>query len=187
MKALPRILLFPLAAALLSTSALGESTVTLMNEAQAAYLRGDMATAKRNFELVHQLDARNTTAIGYLRMIKAAEAKTTNGGAKQEKQLAAVILPQVQFREATLGSALDALKQQVAKASGGKSAISFVLQLPEETVKTTPVTLNLTNVPVTEVLRYMGELANITFSYEPFAVVVKPKNASAKAGAVVPQ
>ncbi|MDB6175773.1 MAG: hypothetical protein JWL59_5084 [Chthoniobacteraceae bacterium] len=174
MKALPRTLLSALSVALLAMTALGESTATLLTEAQTAYLRGDLETAKRNFELVNQIDSHNTTAINYLRMIKVQQAKG-NAASKVEKELATVVLPQVQFREATLGSALDALKRQIAKASEGKVNVSFVLQLPEETVKTAPVTLNLSNVPAKEVLRYMGELVNVTFAYEAYAIVVRPK------------
>lgn len=177
MKILQKFSFVILGIALLTSVSFGESAAQLLSEAQAAYLRGDLEAAKRNFELVNQLEPRNATAIGYLRMIKAKEAKG-GGGAKLEKQLQSVILPQVQFREATLGSALDFLKQQVTKLTDGKLAVNFVLQLPEETVKTTQVTLNLTNVPFTEVLRYVGTLTNVTFSYEQYAIAVKPKAVS---------
>ena len=173
MKILPTKLLVPLLVGGLGVLAFAETTQQLLSEGQTAYLRGDLEKAKRNFELVVQIEPRNTTAIGYLRMIKARTPKGGDG-AEQQKQLAAVILPQVQFREATLGAALEFLKQQVSKVSGGKTAVNFVVQLPEEAANTTKVTLNLNNVPVTEVLRYIGTLANVTFIYEKFAVVVRP-------------
>jgi hypothetical protein len=174
MKALPKYFVLLNILALLSGAAFGESAAQLLSEAQTAYLRGDFETAKRNFELVNKLDPRNQTAIGYLRMLKARETKT-GGGAKQEKELQALIVPQVQFHEATLGSALDYLKQQVTKLSDGKTSVNFVVQLPDEKVKSTTVTLNLTKIPFTEVLRYVGEIANVTFTYEPYAIAVRPK------------
>lgn len=173
MKILPQGTLSVATALLLAATAFGESAAQLLSEAQSAYLRGDIETAKRNFELVNRLDPRNTVAIGYLKMIRAQEAKAPTG-AKIEKQLSTVMLPQVQLRETTFSSALEYLRQQVTKTTDGKVAINFVLQIPEETAKTTNVTLNLSNVPLTEVLRYLGSLAQVSFSYEPYAIVVKP-------------
>ena len=187
MKTLPKILLHCTLVALLAGGAFGESAQQLLSEAQTAYLRGDMETAKRNFELANQLDPRNPTAIGYLRMIKAKEAQDARGGGGQEKQLATVIIPKVEFREATFGSALDYLKQQVARQSQGKIAVNFVLQIPDEQVKTHTVTLSLTNVPFTEVIRYLGTLTGTTFAFEKYAIAVRPTTVKTAAAATVPE
>jgi len=96
-------------------------------------------------------------------------------GNDQEKQLAALIIPQISFKDATLGSALDYLKKSVEKASGGKQAVNFVIQLPAEQVNTQTVTLNLSNIPFTEAVRYLGDLANATIVYDKYAIMVKPK------------
>ena len=150
----------------------------LLTEGQLAYQRGDLAKARASFELIYKMDPRNQVAIGYLKRIKVDEASKPKGN-DQEKQLAALIIPQIQFREATLGAALDYFKKAVDKQSGGKQAINFVVQLPAEQVNTQSVTLNLANIPVTEALRYMGELVNATFVYEKYAIMVKPKVAGA--------
>jgi hypothetical protein len=162
--------------ALAAGSAFAESTQQLLNEAQTAYIRGDIEAAKRNFELVARLEPRNLTAISYLRLIKAKESQT-GGAATQEKQFATIIIPKVEFREATLGSTLDFLKQQVAKQTDGKVAVNFVLQIPDEQAKTQGVTLSLTNIPFTEVLRYLGTLTNTTFAFEKYAIAVRPATA----------
>jgi hypothetical protein len=151
----------------------------LLTEGQLAYQKGDIEKAKAAFEMVYKMDSRNQVAIGYLRRIKVDEASKPKGN-DQEKQLAALIIPKIEFRDATLGSALDYFKKTVDKQSGGKQAVNFVVQLPAEQVNT-PVTLNLSNIPVTEALRYLGELVNATFVYEKYAVMVKPKS-----GAVAP-
>ena len=148
----------------------------LLTEGQLAMQRGDLAKAKAAFELVYKMDSRNTTAIGYLRQIKVAEANRPKGN-DQEKQLAGLIIPKIQFQEATLDAALGYLKKAVEKESGGKLAVNFVVQLPAE-AKSQSVTLNLTNVPVTEALRYLGELVNATFVYEKYAIMLKPKTAA---------
>ena len=142
----------------------------LLTEAQTAYLRGDLVAAKAKFESVNKLDPKNQTAIGYLKMIAAREAQ---GNVSQEKQLAKVIMPKVDFKEASLKAALDYLKQSVDKITEGKQAVNFVVQLPETQVNT-PVTLSLSNVPFTEVLKYIGSLAGVSFTYDRYAITVRP-------------
>ena len=41
-----------------------------------------------------------------------------------------------------------------------------------------PIVLAMQKVPFSEVLRYMGDLAEVQFKYEQYAVVVKPKGAA---------
>lgn len=152
-----------------------------MSEAQTAYIRGDLETAKKQFEMVRRINPRNQIAINYLRMIMTAEARAPRGN-DMEKQLAQIIMPRVELREATLDSALDYLKQQVTKNTGGKTNVSFVTQLSEEQ-KAQPVTLSVSNIPLTEVLRYIGNLANVQFEYEKYAIRVKPAGSAAPAPA----
>lgn len=149
----------------------------LLTEGQTAYIRGDLAKAKAAFEMVYRIDSRNQVAIGYLRRIKVDEQNKPKGN-DQEKQLAALIIPQIQFKDATLGSALDYLKKAVEKQSGGQQAVNFVVQLPAEQVASQTVTLNLTNIPFTEALRYLGGLANFAPVYEKYAISLTPAPAS---------
>ena len=173
MKIPPGILLCATLSLFLGANARAENTTQLLSDAQSAYLRGDLVEAKRNFELVNQLDPKNVTAIGYLKILKAQQA-SQSGGAMQEKKLASLILPQVQLRETSLTTAVKYIEQQAAKSSGGKVALSFVFQIPEET-KNMPVTLSLNAVPVTEAIRYLGDLASVSFTYESYAIVIRPK------------
>jgi hypothetical protein len=156
----------------------------LLREAQQAYVRGDATAAKEKFEMIRRIDPDNRTAINYLRRIIAEEAKNPNKDLTNGTQatLSKVILPKLDFREASLAEALDFLRQkgnQVAggKVAGGKVAINFVLQI-DEAAKAKKVTLTLQNVPFTEALRYIGELTGVQFVYERFAIAVKPKGAA---------
>lgn len=176
MKRLP-LFLIVLAAVTFAGGAFGESAQQLLSAAQLAYQRGDYESAKRDFEIVLRIDPRNTTANGFMRMINAQKGKD-GGGAATEKALAQLIIPQLQFKEATLGSALDFMKKKAAELSGGKQAVNFVVQ-PGIDQNGTVVTVNLTNIPFTEALRYVGELANITFQYQKYAIVVRPRSAVA--------
>ena len=156
----------------------------LLTEGQAALMKNDLATAKADFTWVLQIDSHNKTAIGYLRRIAVQEGQQ-NKGAALEKQLDGLTIPKLEFKEATLGSALDYMKKAADKISNGKVAVSFVMEVPPEQVNSQPVTLSLTNIPFTEALRYIGGVAGLNFTYEKYAIVVRP-NGSAAPTATVP-
>ncbi|MDQ3623920.1 MAG: hypothetical protein M3463_15765 [Verrucomicrobiota bacterium] len=152
-----------------------QSVPQMLKDGQVAYMKGDVETAKKNFEMVLQKEPRNATAHGYLRMIHA-NPKASPGNTVQ-KQSESLIMPKVEFRDATFGSALDFVKQAAAKQTDGKLVLNFVVQLPEEQVKTRKLTLSLTNIPLAEVLKYIGSLTDSEFEYEKHAIVVRPKTA----------
>jgi len=164
----PLILLFTLA--IVTLPALAQTS--LVNEAQKAYLAGDIQAAKQEFLIVLEEDPHNVVARNYLKMIALAESKT-GSGARLQKQLQSLILPQVDLKEATLDATLEYLRQQAAKISEGRVKTSFVLR-PEVSASAT-ITLHLSNIPFTEVLRYVGDLAKVDFMIEQYAITVKPK------------
>ena len=170
-----------LASIALTVGVSAATTQELLTAAQTAYMKGDVESAKKNFLAVAKADPKNQVAIGFLRKIAVEESKKPQVSTTQ-KQLEKLIVPKVDFRDATLGSALEFLKQTAAKSSDGKVNVSFVVQLPEEQ-KLQPVTLALANVPYSEVLRYLGELAKIDFVYDKYAIVVKPLAGAATAEA----
>ena len=188
---LPQILLFSIALLIpiASMSGAAGEAQQFLTEGQAAYLKGDLATAKTDFEWVLKIDPHNRTAAGYLRMIESQEGPKSKGGGAQEKLLSGLTIPKLDFKDATLGSALDYMKKAAEKISGGKVAVSFVVQLPAEQVNTQTITLSLSNVPYTEALRYIGDLASLKFTYEKYAIKVEPRSAAgppATAGSETP-
>jgi hypothetical protein len=175
------------ALACLALPAFGQDITDLLNEAQRAYIRGDLPQAKEKFQLVRKLEPDNRTAGAYLRRILAEEAQSgvKNPPNVTQEKLQKLIIPRVDLREASLAEAIEFLRQKGNQVGEGKVAISFVMQLDEAT-KASKVTLTLANVPFTEVLRYVGELAHVQFTYEPFAIVVKPRGAAPAAPAANP-
>src|SRR5690606_34206812 len=103
------------------------------------------------------------------KLIKAANANAPKGSAIQA-QLANVMIEKVSVREATLGSVLEFVRQTVAKSSGNKVQINFVAMLPQDRMDKQTVTLNLSNIPASEVLRYIGEQANVDFEFDKYAI-----------------
>ncbi len=167
-----------------ATAALGGQELSdLLTEAQRAYLRGELVAAKEKFEIVRKLDPQNRIAVSSLRRIAADDARQIaekGPGNATQTAMAKLIMPKIEFREASLAEALEFLRQKGNQLDDGKTAINFVVQLDEAT-KATKVTLTLSNVPFAEVLRYIGELTGVQFTYDRFAIFVRPKSAPAPA------
>ncbi len=151
----------------------------LLTEGREAYTKGDLATAKSAFEMVYQIDPRNTVAIGFLRQIKVAQERMPKGVA-QEKSLEALIIPKIEFHDATLREALDVLKKKAAEVSGGKQAANFVIPSADAT-DAPRITLSLQNIPFADAVRYIGKVANFEFRFEKYAIVGKPAGTAAPA------
>lgn len=179
MKLLPNVLPLLVTTMTLATGSFASDLSDLLTEAQRSYIRGDLADAKKKFEMIRNADPNNRTAYSYLRRITADEAaqkaSKTPPNPTQDA-LTKLVLEKVDFREASLSEVLDYLRQKAAQSSG-KVAVNFVQHLDEAT-RNAKVTLTLQRVPFTEVLRYIGDLVGVQFSYEPYAIVVKPKGAA---------
>lgn len=161
-----------------AASALAQGSLqSILSDAQTAYIRGDLPAAKRGFQTVLQADPRNPVAANYLRMIQVQEAKAPKV-AGPDAGLQNLILPKVEFREASLSSALEFLRQTVEKVSGGKQKVNFVLQLPPSVADSTQVTISLRDIPFTEAVKYIGSLASVDFVYDKYAIIVKPKDSA---------
>ncbi len=170
-----------------TATALADDVSDLLTEAQRAYVRGETKAAKEKFETVLKMEPQNRLANQYMRRILAEQLKelqTRGPSNATEATLKTVILPKVQFAEASLADTLEYIRQKGNQVAEGKASINFVMQLDEAT-KVKKVTLALQNVPITEVLRYLGQLADVEFVYDPFAIVVRPKS-NAPAGTAQP-
>ena len=174
-----RTSLYLLCAAVTTVGALpvAAQSASPITEAQRAYIAGDLATAKQKFQAILAQDPQNRVAANYLKMIATTEKQAGSGGT-MSKQLEALIIPTLNFKEATFEAALDFLKERASALSGGKVQPSFVLD--PEVNRLTPITLSLANVPFSAVLQYMGTLANVQFTVERYAITVRPKGAAAR-------
>ena len=174
MKLLPVFALLLLTSASLHAAPPPAEVQQFLTEGQTAFNKGDYATAKGAFEMVYQIDPRNMVAINFLTKIKALE-KGVPKAVDQEKQLAGLIVPKVTLKDATIGAVFDYLKTTAGKISDGKASVNFVLKLPDDMIKTQTITLNMTNAPFTEVVKYVAELANVNVQYQKYAVLVTPR------------
>lgn len=115
-----------------------------------------------------QRSPNNEHAIAYLRLIQSARVA-------MEVPLQKLIVPKIEFREATLSDVLGFLHKVSGEISADKKPISFVFHAPPGTTIPT-VTLSLHQVPMLDVLRYVTATTGLAYKVEPHAVIIyKPQ------------
>ena len=85
--------------------------------------------------------------------------------------ISSCVIPQIHLHEAALCDALKLLKQKLAKVSGSATNVNFVEQIPAE-AQSTPVTLDLVNIPFLDALRYICYQADAKYSMQQYAIVI---------------
>jgi general secretion pathway protein D len=136
------------------------------------------------------------------------EARTTDSSALDEERrgtelmlgrLSRIIIPTVDFREASIRDAVSSLQQKsrqfdTTESDPDRRGINIVVKLPSTATQPQPqpletegeaspplvftgdsrINLKLTNVPLYEALRYVATLAGLKVKVEPFAVSLVP-------------
>ena len=156
----------------------------LYAEAAQAYESGDLPAAKHKLQLVLQIDKNFRPASELLNRINLAQQQTkatgnAGGAPLPMKTLEQTAFP-VEFKDTSLQTALEFIRQQTEEKTSGRAQINFVLQLPAE-LANKKITLRLSHVPVTEMLHYIGDLAGVKFQTQTYAIVVVPAASSGEA------
>lgn len=105
---------------------------------------------------------------------KAAESAFLQDLARCEqrnKQFRFVTIAKLMFRDASFDSALEVLRQQAQKSAGSGTTINTVILSPADQFPR--VTLDLTNIPFLEAVRYLCDQAGADFDVEPFAIAIR--------------
>ena len=155
---------------LLAFSSLAAQQSEIQAEAVRAFQAEDYGTAKSLFESLLSIDPKNFAARNYLRAI----AQREKGGPGLEEALRKILIPTVDFHDATVREAVAFVSQKVRELSGGNQSVNVVWMVSSEQTASARVTLNLRNVPASEVLRYIGASSNLRFSYDARAVKIQP-------------
>ena len=87
-------------------------------------------------------------------------------------KLKKVVLPSVTLKEASLKSTLDFLRAQSRKHTG--KAFN-VLYLCKKETRDVLLTIDVEDVPISEVLYYITQMAPVEIMYEEHAILVKDK------------
>lgn len=88
-----------------------------------------------------------------------------------------IVIPEANFRGAGVADVIDFLRTESQKVLGTGNPINFVWEAPES-YKSATVTLNLRNVPMADVLKYVMESAGLRYRVDPHAVVIYQPTAS---------
>ena len=141
--------------------------VALFNEErydEALVLFEQVLRAKPNF-----VYARN-----YAARCKAAMARNLGPKNDLEGRLSRIIIPEIAFADAPIGDTLDYLASRAQEITKGETTVNFIYKGTPEQRSGTLITLSLRNVPLSEAIKYVGELSRSKVKYEPHAVVIDP-------------
>ncbi len=106
----------------------------------------------------------------------------TRGTASINRKLDEIIIPKIDFRDATIREALDFIKQRAAsldtvEQDPSKKGINIVPKLPPDSADSVSrITLSLTDVPLRAAIDYVARAANLKLKVEPYAVLVVPQS-----------
>jgi len=158
----------------LTPAAEAQSVQEVYNKGVALFNQQQYAEALVLFDAVVKAKPGFVYARSYA--AKCRTALASNQGPKNdlEGQLSKVMLPNVEFNAAPIGDVLQFLSTRAREISNNTVAPNFIYKGTAEQRDNTLVSLNLRNVPLTEVLRYIGQLTRTTFIYEEHAVVADP-------------
>jgi general secretion pathway protein D len=93
--------------------------------------------------------------------------------ARLTTQLNSLRLNRIQFNEATAEEAITLLQIKAKEADPAKTGVNIMLKLPDDEKKALPrISLNLTDVPLGEALRYVAQLSNLIAQVEAHAVTL---------------
>ena len=180
---------FPLRPVLLAAASLccllplrahAQAASQLYADAVQTLKAGDVADAKHKLQLALEIDKNfvpASTLLNRINLMQQPQAGGGAGGGVPVATLRTLAFP-IEFKDTSLTTALEYIRQQVETASAGKAQVNFVLQLPPE-MANKKVTLRLNHVPVMDVLHYLGDLAGVSFQVQQYAIAVVPAGAEA--------
>lgn len=174
----PRSLFYSLLAAIITFFSLPaeaqQTTREVYQQGVQLFKAGSYREALEKFELVLSLKPNDPYARSYATRSKTALAQNLGPKNDTEAQLAKIILPQVNFSDAPIGDVLQYLSSRAEELTGGKVVPNFIYKGTPEQRQNTLISLSLRNVPMTEAIRYVGQLAKTKFKYEQHAIVADP-------------
>ena len=155
-----------------------------VNAARAKYAdnaynesRGDMIRqVDKGWELpVRKFDIGSTTIIDQ-------PSIDTRGTSMINRKLDEIIIPRVEFHDATIREALDFIKARAAaldttEQDPSHRGVNIVLEIgPDSPEANSRITLSLNDVPLRAAIDYVAKAANLKLKVEPYAVAVVPQS-----------
>lgn len=136
-------------------------------EGRAAFLAGEFALAREKLALVL---AKSPDHLPTRAMLAKIESQLGPDNTMLRKSYEKIILERVEFADVTLEEALQAVRMLSLKATQNKVAPNVIIKVPDDSKKT--LSLNLAQVPLSEVLSYLAQLTGTRLVYDKTAVVI---------------
>lgn len=139
--------------------------------------RGDMV---RQVDKAWELPVRKFD-IGVSQIIEQPQLDQ-RGTSAINRKLDEIIVPRIDFADATIREALDFLRQRATaldttEQDPTRKGVNIVLKLQDDSAEANArITLSLTEVPLRAAIEYVAKAANLKLKIEPYAVVVVPQS-----------
>jgi|694.fasta_scaffold29743_3 tetratricopeptide (TPR) repeat protein len=131
---------------------------------------GDPTTAMAAYKAALALNTNHANA-----RYRAGEVKINASALKAnaiEAKIGGVMIPAYQIEEVTVQEALQILANAISKETKDQIVPNFIIEDPNKKLADTKVTLNIKNVPVSAILKYILAQSNTKVRYDEHAVVV---------------
>ncbi|MEQ1839851.1 MAG: M56 family metallopeptidase [Verrucomicrobiales bacterium] len=89
----------------------------------------------------------------------------------EESRISRIVIPKMEFREADLTNVIEFLQARSMEVDPEKEGVNFRLSLNPKRI-TAKISLNLTNVPLNQAVRYVAELAGLKVRYAEDGVLL---------------
>jgi general secretion pathway protein D len=106
----------------------------------------------------------------------------TRGTSLINRKLDEIIIPRIDFRDATIREALDFIKQRAvtldtSEEDPSRRGINIVLKVAADSPEANSrITLSLNDIPLRAAIDYVAKAANLKLKIEPYAVAVVPQS-----------
>lgn len=134
--------------------------------------QGKEAEARTAFNDVLKLQPGHGHARYQLTQLSATVAKIKQQ--QREALFASTMIKEINFNKATLAEALEALDLFASEATDEKFTPNFVIQDPTGQLDEKKITLKMSNVPLSGILKYVTELTGTSIRYDAHATVFRP-------------
>lgn len=136
----------------------------------AAEKAGDPATAIAAHKAALELNPKHANA-----RYRLGEVKLNANGIRanaMEAKIGGIMIPAYQIEDATVQEALAVLGIAIEKQSKEEIIPNFVIEDPDKKLVDAKVTMNIKNVPVSAILKYIHSQTNTKIRYDEHAVVI---------------
>ena len=108
---------------------------------------------------------------------EAQPAITAKTNFSIDQKLSSIFISGIDFTGASIEDATSFLSSESKRLDPEHKGVNFIIQ-PEASTSAKPITLQLTNVPLGEALRYICQLAGVKDKIEDYAISIVPFNAN---------